>query len=147
MFVGFLLLSKDCNKIYCNFTFGLEELLNRSPYLLLEGKQKEKGTVQHLERHNRDLFPLSLFCVPFNFFIPQAELRQPQIKAVHAVSHMMIKFYLGQGRWTDNGSCRKPFVLSKKTTVTKNAVPSLCCKTKLNQTILGPLQVGIPFTV
>lgn len=30
-------------------------------------------------------------CVPFNFFIPQAELRQPQIKAVHAVLHMMIK--------------------------------------------------------
>lgn len=39
------------------------------------------------------IFSSLYVCVPFNFFIPQAELRQPQIKVVHTVWHLMIKSY------------------------------------------------------
>lgn len=48
-------------------------------------KKEEEGTSKRLERHNGNLFCLLFMRVPFNFFILQAQWRQPQIKAAHAV--------------------------------------------------------------
>lgn len=92
MFVGFLFVIKACLQKILQSQFGLRSIQNINPVLLLKGKKnKEQGISELLERHNRDLFSLLFVCVPFNFFIPSAELRQPQIKAIHATSHMMIK--------------------------------------------------------
>lgn len=51
----------------------------------MKKKKEEEGTSKRLERHNGNLFCLLFMRVPFNFFILQAQWRQPQIKAAHAV--------------------------------------------------------------
>jgi len=126
--LAFFLLSKACLQKILPSQVWIEKYSEyKSSFIARREKNKEQGISEHLERHSRDLFSLLFACVPFNFFIPSAELRQPQIKAAHAMPHMMIK---SDGQVTV--VAEKPFVESEKTTVTKNAPTPLCYKIKLN---------------
>lgn len=63
-----------------------------NPCFLAGRKKKEnKANVSVLKDTTGIYFPFSSCACPLIFFIPPAELRQPQIKAVRTVWHMMIK--------------------------------------------------------
>lgn len=62
-----------------------------NPCFIAGRKKENKANVSVLKDTTGIYFPFSSCACPLIFSIPPAELRQPQIKAVRTVWHMMIK--------------------------------------------------------
>ena len=109
--LAFFSLSKPVCKRYCDLRFGLRNIQNINPVLLLDGGKKRENEVSvSILKDTTGIYFLLCSCVcPLIFSFLQQSSGNLKLKQFMPCRTWWLNLIWLSWRWTDNGCCRKTF--------------------------------------